>query len=284
MISSKELEKKRKSYKSILGIVKAMKALSAANIRKGGAALNHTRRYRELVDGAASAALSLPGVSLLPHGGRKLLVAFGSQYGLCGAFNERVLKETEDSVAALPEVVGLVYVGKRLSDRAPDLPGLSAWKLDAPGSIEGIGDAMNALLSLVYEKYKSGEFDELYFISPEFTDESLSVMKRKVLPPDFRPGVSLDDVPLVYIDPRELMEGLIEEHLYIYLYSTALEAIIAENETRMRSMDFAAKNIKKRVDDLTQSFNYAFQEEVTGELLEIISGYEALRKSKNKGP
>ena len=78
MISSRELENRRKSNKSILGVVKAMKALSAANVRKGGAVLEHTRRYREFVDWAASVAASLPGVSILPQGEKTLIVAFGS--------------------------------------------------------------------------------------------------------------------------------------------------------------------------------------------------------------
>ena len=98
MISSRELENRRKSNKSILGVVKAMKALSAANVRKGGSVLEHTRRYREFVDQAASVAASLPGVSILPQGEKTLIVAFGSQYGLCGALNERVLEELAEAV------------------------------------------------------------------------------------------------------------------------------------------------------------------------------------------
>ncbi len=92
MISSRELELKTKSYKSILGIVKAMKALSAANVRKGSSTLGYTRRYREFIDSSVSLAATFPGVSISVLGRRKLLVAFGSQYGLCGAFNERVLE------------------------------------------------------------------------------------------------------------------------------------------------------------------------------------------------
>ena len=98
MISSRELENRRKSNKSILGVVKAMKALSAANVRKGGTVLEHTRRYREFVDRAASVAASLPGVSILPEGKNTLIVAFGSQYGLCGALNERVLEDVAEAV------------------------------------------------------------------------------------------------------------------------------------------------------------------------------------------
>ena len=72
------------------------------------------------------------------------------------------------------------------------------------------------------------------------------------------------------------MEGVLEEYIYVQLYATALETVIAENESRMRSMDYAEKNIKKRIEELSSSYNYALQEEVTGEILEIIGGYEAL--------
>ena len=82
--------------------------------------------------------------------------------------------------------------------------------------------------------------------------------------------------PMLYIAPAEIMEGVLEEYIYVQLYATALETVIAENESRMRSMDYAEKNIKKRIEELSSSYNYALQEEVTGEILEIIGGYEAL--------
>ncbi len=82
--------------------------------------------------------------------------------------------------------------------------------------------------------------------------------------------------PMIYIAPADVMEGVFEEYIYVQLYATALETVIAENESRMRSMDYAEKNIKKRIEELSSSYNYALQEEVTGEILEIIGGYEAL--------
>ena len=81
---------------------------------------------------------------------------------------------------------------------------------------------------------------------------------------------------MLYIPPASVMEGVLEEYIYVQLYATALETVIAENESRMRSMDYAEKNIKKRIEELSSSYNYALQEEVTGEILEIIGGYEAL--------
>src|SRR5512143_1099296 len=144
MISSRELENKRKSNRSVLGVVKAMKALSAANVRKGGAVLEHTRRYRELVEEAGSVAASLPGVSILPPGEKRLYVAFGSQYGLCGVLNERVLEELGASVGKAGEVTGLIYVGRRLSDHAAPMP-VPSESLDAPGSVDGLDETIGSL-------------------------------------------------------------------------------------------------------------------------------------------
>ena len=69
---------------------------------------------------------------------------------------------------------------------------------------------------------------------------------------------------MLYIPPASVMEGVLEEYIYVQLYATALETVIAENESRMRSMDYAEKNIKKRIEELSSSYNYALQEEVTG--------------------
>ncbi len=276
MISSRELENRRKSNKSILGVVKAMKALSAANVRKGGSVLEHTRRYREFVDRAASVAASLPGVSILPQGEKTLIVAFGSQYGLCGALNERVLEEVAEAVTGRADIAGIIYTGRRIADRAPTLF-IPAEDIDAPGSVDGLDETVSELLTMIYNRYKDEVFGELLFIYPSFAQDTLMVNRHPVLPPPFKPQEMERALPpMLYIPPASVMEGVLEEYIYVQLYATALETVIAENESRMRSMDYAEKNIKKRIDELSSSYNYALQEEVTGEILEIIGGYEAL--------
>ncbi|MGC2424346.1 MAG: FoF1 ATP synthase subunit gamma [Nitrospirota bacterium] len=275
MISSRELENRRKSNKSILGVVKAMKALSAANVRKGGTVLEHTRRYREFVDRAASRAASLPGVSILPGGENTLIVAFGSQYGLCGALNERVLEDVAEAVVVCANMAGVIYAGRRIADRAPALS-TPVEVIDAPGSVDGLDEMVSELLTMIYKGYKGEVFGELLFIYPSFTQDALTVIRHLVLPPPFRPEEDRELPPLLYISPADIMEGVLEEYIYVQLYATALETVIAENESRMRSMDYAEKNIKKRIEELSSSYNYALQEEVTGEILEIIGGYEAL--------
>jgi F-type H+-transporting ATPase subunit gamma len=281
VISSRELENRRKSNKSVLGVVKAMKALSAANVRKGGAVLGHTRRYREFVEGAASVAASLPGVSILPPGEKRLYVAFGSQYGLCGVLNERVLDDLGEAVEKAGAVTGLIYVGRRLSDHATPMS-VPSESLDAPGSVDGLDETIGSLLTMIYDRYSAGSFEELYFIYPVVVGDALTVKERRVLPPPFKPAGEPALPPLLYIEPSEVMEGVVEEYIYVELFAAALETVISENESRMRSMDYAEKNIRKRIEELTSLYNYSLQEEVTSELLEIIGGYEALRKAGAK--
>lgn len=276
MISSRELENRRKSNKSILGVVKAMKALSAANVRKGGTVLEHTRRYRDFIDRTASVAASLPGVRILPQGERTLIVAFGSQYGLCGALNERVLEEVAGAVGARADIAGIIFVGRRIADRAPTFS-TPVEDIDAPGSVDGLDETVSELLTMIYKRYKDEVFGSLLFIYPSFAADALTVVRRPVLPPPFEPQEGDSALPpMLYMPPANVMEGVLEEYIYVQLYATALEAVIAENESRMRSMDYAEKNIKKRIEELSSSYNYALQEEVTGEILEIIGGYEAL--------
>jgi F-type H+-transporting ATPase subunit gamma len=281
MISSRELDNRRKSNKSILGVVKAMKALSAANVRKGGSALEHTRRYREFIDQAASIAASLPGVSILPQGEKTLIVAFGSQYGLCGALNERVLEEVAAAVRGRVDIAGIIFAGRRIADRAPALS-MPVEVIDAPGSVDGLDETVSELLTMIYKRYKDEIFGELLFIYPSFALDVLTVIRHPVLPPPFKPQEEQALPPMLYIPPAAVMEGVLEEYIYVQLYATVLETVIAENESRMRSMDYAEKHINKRIEELSSSYNYALQEEVTGELLEIIGGYEALRDTWDK--
>lgn len=280
--SSRELEAKRKGYTSILGVVNAMKALSGANLRKGAAALVFMRRYREFIEGAASVAAALPGVSLAVPGGRRLLVVFGSQFGFCGAFNAHVMQAADEAVREMGGASGLagrVLVGRRLADQASRYSGLAGETMDAPGSVEGIEDAMSGLLGFLYRRYQEGGYDELHFLYPSFVKDAVHTRLKRVLPPAIEPRSGEEPAPLTYMPAQEIMERIIEEYLYIELYATALEAVIAENEVRIRSMDYAARNIRKKIDELIRAYNYAHQEEVTSELIEIIGGYEAARKA-----
>ncbi|HDH01981.1 MAG TPA: hypothetical protein ENH17_02505 [Nitrospirae bacterium] len=78
------------------------------------------------------------------------------------------------------------------------------------------------------------------------------------------------------MNPEDVLERLVEEHLLISLYRAYAESLASENSSRLRSMDSAVQNIDKKMDELTTLYNYVRQEEVTAEVIEIISGYESL--------
>ena len=82
--------------------------------------------------------------------------------------------------------------------------------------------------------------------------------------------------PHLYLTPEELLPLLIEEYLFIELYRAFVESIASENGSRLRSMDNAGKNIDKKIDELMQLYRISRQEEITSEMLEIISGAEAI--------
>jgi len=250
-----------------------MKGLSAANVRKGGSVLEHTRRYRDFVTEAASEASRLPGVILKEPGERRLLVAFGSQYGLCGALNDHVAAEVARVRESLGGVDAVMGVGTKL---CATMAGTGCEAVEGPGSVEGVDELIGGLLETIYERYSRDVFDELYFVYPVFRGDMVEVPLVRIIPPEYPEPEEDLYTPLLQLEPRELMEGIFEEYVFISLFSTALEAVIAENESRMRAMEYAEKNILKKIDEVTLSYNYAVQEEVTSELLEIIGGYEAL--------
>jgi F-type H+-transporting ATPase subunit gamma len=284
MKSSRELETKRKGYRSVLGIVNAMKALSSTNIRKGAPALGYCRRYREFMEGSASVVAGLPGVRVFSPEGGRLAVLFGSQFGLCGSLNARVLQAADEEDGFRDGFAGRVYVGRRLYGQLGDEEAAAARWVDAPGSVDGLYETVSEALGLVYGMYEAGAYGELWFVNPAFAAAALEIRQRRVLPPPFSPDERTEGPPLIYMEPPELMEGIIREYVFIELYAAALETVMAENEVRLRSMDFASRNIKKKMQELAVAFNYAHQEEVTDELLEIIAGSEAARaKEKRRG-
>lgn len=285
MSQLREIEKQLKGVRSLKDIVHSMRSLAAVNLYKTEKVLQSIRRYRLMIqEGLALVNYLLPipnpgtkDKSTLPTG----YLVFTSDQGLSGSFNEKIIDFVE---AYEPPATEVLYMatGVRGRNLLEERKISISLYTPAPTSLEGIRKSMRDLSDTLYLHYSEGRFGSLilfynvYISVGKFTPTAFPVLPLDVT--QFKRKEELSSQPHLYLTPEELLPLLIEEYLFIELYRAFVESLASENGSRLSSMDSAGKNIDKKIEDLLQLYRISRQEEITSEMLEIISGAEALTR------
>jgi F-type H+-transporting ATPase subunit gamma len=272
VLSSLDIERKIGSFRAIDDIVGAMKAYAGVAIRKTGELVQNVRVYEDNVL-LAMADLSAhhAGITLeIPTGGKRIVVAFGSSQGLCGPYNEMIAEAAASF--ALPGDA-LFVIGKRLQSAFEARHIACIGCSDSVGSVDGIGGALRKTVESLKRPYAQEEYDSITLVFMTIPEKKPRVDVERILPPDRERVRVLRPVrfaPLTYLGPQEVFARIVEEFLFISLYRCYLESLRSENWYRLRTMEGASENLKRRLGDLGSLQKYARQEEITEEMLEIL--------------
>ena len=292
MASLKELKNRIGSVKSTQKITKAKQMVAAAKLRRAQeaaeAAKPYAKRMANVVANLTSAMDGSSGPKLLAGTGDDqvhLLIVVTAERGLCGGFNANCAKLARQTITALQndgKTVKVLTVGKKgrealksdFSDLFIDHVDLSEAKDDfAPFAI-GLGKDLAA-------RFDAGEFDIATIIFSEFQNVLVQSPKTEQL----IQAVSPDDADLVDLrgaiyayepSETEILEVLLPRYLTTQILTAMLENIAGEQAASMTAMDNATRNAGDLIDKLTLQYNRARQAQITKELIEIISGAEAL--------
>jgi len=285
MASLKVIRKRISSVKSTQQITKAMQMVAAAKLRRAQDAATQARPYADkLSDLLRTVAGRVQGSAnplLAAREEEKIvdLIVVSSDRGLCGGYNANLLRKAQ---AFLQEKQGtrvrltlignkaLSFYKKRGGDIVDDHTGLRA----------GPDHALAALLGgRLARDYATGETDAVYVLYNRFQSALTQVPTvDRVLPvvPE-----SSGEEPLVdYIyepAPAQLLDRLLVQYINTLIYRAFLEANASEQAARMTAMDSATSNASDMIDRLTLAMNRARQAAITTELMEIVSGAEALK-------
>jgi alternate F1F0 ATPase F1 subunit gamma len=272
LISSIDIEKKIKAFFTIEDIISAMKAYAGITIRKTEELVLNIRAYEQnILCALADVMTHYPGSSIQKQqGGKRVLIAFGSSQGLCGAYNEKI---TEVVYNTITENDTLFIIGRRLKSSL-ELRHLTYDYLnDSIVSVNGIEEALRETVSKIINIYREKKYYNLTFIFSSVAANKAEISIEQILPPDTTQVHDLNPVkisPLTYLQPELIFNKALEEFLYISLYRGFIESLRSENWYRLRSMEGAAENIKRRISDLDSLQKYIRQEEITEEMLEIL--------------
>jgi F-type H+-transporting ATPase subunit gamma len=289
MPSLKDLRNRIASVKATQKITKAMQMVAAAKLRRAQAAAEAARPYAERMETVlANLASGVSGSSapklIAGTGADKvhLLVVCTAERGLCGAFNSSIARLARDKANALKaegKTVKIICVGKKGHDVLKrqfekdiiELIDLRAFK--QVGFVNAEAIAQNILA-----RFAEGEFDVATLFFSKFKSVISQIpTAQRIIPAEIPAGTKTTEAVYDYEpDESEILETLLPRNLTVQVLRAILENAASEQGARMSAMDSATRNAGEMIKKQTQLYNRSRQAMITKELIEIISGAEAL--------
>lgn len=255
-------------------LVGALRSMAASRTREAQEAFAGTRAYRQVIEQAISEVWPMvPAETAPPAGngdGTRVLLVIASENGFVGLFNSRLIdRALEIRQPGEP----LILVGRRGQTVAAERGVTDATGFAMTSRIHGVTTLARRIAArltdvaaarIVYARHRPGD------------DTGIEV--RDVLPYDTIVDPEAR-TPLVHLAPRDLLNRLTGEYLFAEIAHALMESLASENAARMRAMDAASRNIGDRVGTLARDERIARQEQTTTEMLDVVTGAEAVNHS-----
>jgi F-type H+-transporting ATPase subunit gamma len=292
MASLKDLKTRINSVKSTQKITAAMKMVAAAKLRRAQEAAEAGRPYssrmRQVISNLASKADAASAPQLLVGNGKDdvhLLVVMSADRGLCGGFNGSITRQTRQEVARLQaqnKTVKLLMVGRKSADALRREFGSSY--IDQREGLQGTSVSYSdaaTIAETIRAGFEAGEFDVCTMIFNKFKNAiTQEITLTRLIPAEVSDAAAEGEGAVVSYEYEpeedELLASLLPRGLSTQIYSALLESSAAELAARMTAMDNATRNAGDLIDRLTLVYNRTRQANITSELIEIISGAEAI--------
>ncbi|WP_281300513.1 MULTISPECIES: F0F1 ATP synthase subunit gamma [unclassified Iodidimonas] len=297
MASLKDLRNRIASVKSTQKITKAMKMVAASKLKRAQNAAEQARPYAQRMDKVMAAlgqsVIGQPGSSPLLVGSGSdhtwLVVVATSERGLCGGFNTNIVRAAKrriDSLLADGKDVKILCVGRKGRAQLRRFYGSRIIDVIDMSGMRSVGFAdAAAIAERVRVMFDEGEFDVAIMFYARFQSALTQIATEQQLIPVPLPTVENGAGDLkaggdaVYeYEPSEeaILEDLLPRNVSVQVYRALLENAASEQGARMTAMDAASRNAGDLIDRLTIEYNRTRQAVITKELIEIISGAEAL--------
>ncbi len=279
------------TMRSIRGIVRTMKTMSAINALPYEQAAQAMAGYRSTVLDGLHAFVQRHG-ALPAETGRGLspvVIAFGSDHGLCGNYNEIVAERADAARAAMPGA-RVICVGVQMEDALSGLGIRPEQVLLPPATADGLGRLAGRLIALLDAmRAPDGDLAVSLVFMQRAAHGQQEVAVQRLLPLDpamtgaiaHRPWASRS-LPYFSLPPDQLLAALIRSYLFAEMFRAAAEALVTENAARLARMQQAEQSIDEQLEELTGEMRSVRQSEITTELLDVIIGFEALKDRGRK--
>ncbi|KQO73727.1 F0F1 ATP synthase subunit gamma [Rhizobium sp. Leaf262] len=292
MPSLKDLKNRIASVKATQKITKAMKMVAAAKLRRAQEAAEAARPYSQRM-GAVLAniaqAVEADVAPVLMTGTGKddvhLLVVCTADRGLCGGFNAQISRFARDrarKLIAQGKTVKIMTVGKKGYDSLRREFSSNIIERIELRDVKRVGfENADGIAKKIIARFNAGEFDVCTLIYSEFKSVISQIPTGLQLIPAAAPAVEAEQSATTAIyeyepDAASILEDLIPRNISVQVFRALLENVAGEMGAKMSAMDNATRNAGEMINKLTLSYNRQRQAQITKELIEIISGAEAL--------
>ena len=321
METLRQIEQQIRDIRGLREIVQSMRTLASTYLKRAEEQLHSVRLYHETVVQALSVALGAYGKgvrdlpakvpdTLKPSAAPEAIVLFATEQGLCGRFNEVMVDALRRCLAERPHArtVVLGQRGRGVAENA-GIPVFRSYP--AVTSPDGIPGAIRRTAEELYRLYAEGTVSAIYLLHAvhravgrfdenfervlpldvlasgmterrQETVESREERKAHLSPLSSLPSI-FRQPPLTYVPKGVLRRRLVEEYYFIRFYWAFVETVASENSVRLQSMEAARANIEDTLADLESRRRILRQNEITEELMDVISGAEAVTGRTRRG-
>ena len=292
MATLRDIKQRIVGVKNTQQITKAMKMVAAAKLRRAQTSVINARPYSDKIASLITRIPTEEDISTNPFFIERevkncAIVVVTADRGLCGSFNQNIIKEVERYIEEELKPEGINYqlftAGKKGTDY------FSKRNYELLGSDTGFYSSLEfttavQLSDLLIEKYLDGTFDKIILIYNTF----ISIIQQKIEAKQFLPipvstgsdeGQTKDINYILEPNREYIFKNLIPKHLKAQVWRALLESYAAELSARMTAMDNATTNAEEMIKSLNLTYNKERQAAITKEILEIVSGANALKAS-----
>lgn len=286
------LARRTASMQGIRSIVHTMKTLSVINSAPYEHAARAIEAYHDTVRLGLHALLSqmAPIERSASPPRTRVLIVFGSDHGLCGNYNEALASSVSQLHTNAAGFLRILCIGAKMADALRDRGLVPETTFFPPASVDGIGRLANLLTRHLDDMQGEHTAEEMavslaYFTRDGDTGQRPEVMALLPLDHDLVQRLQGEpwesrSLPSFSMSSPALFQALIRGHLFASLFRAAAEALVTENAARLALMSQAEQSVDDRLETLTAETRSVRQSEITTELLDVIIGFEALKKSK----
>jgi len=284
MANLKEIRNRITSIGSTMKITSAMKMVSAAKLKKAQDSITAMRPYSdkltELLQNLSATLEGNLGGSFTKEKeiNKVLLVVINSNRGLCGGFNSSIIKKTVSVIENnyQDKEVSILVIGKKANDILSKTYNVVANKSDVFDALTF--ENVSAIAQEIMDQFENDDFDKVELIYNQFKNAATQIVQvERYLPIEKTETTSTSNLDYVFEPSKvKIVQELIPKSLKIQLFKALLDSFAAEHGARMTAMHKATDNAGELKDELLLQYNKARQAAITGEILEIVGGSEAL--------
>ncbi|MEO0924599.1 MAG: F0F1 ATP synthase subunit gamma [Cyanobacteria bacterium J06643_13] len=293
MTTIEELKQKITTANDLKSVVKTMKALAAVSIHQYENAVESLSEYDRTLELGWQILLQKHPERLLEESTRQTqkvgLVIFGSDWGMCGQFNEKIADRTQkylDYPDILSDASPILCIGSKISDRLEAMGYDCEAKSNLPSSVTGITTMVQEIVLNLEAWREQNRVERIIVIHNRITSGTTYRPTRlQIFPLNYKWLRELQQkkwsskcIPRFTMKADKLATALFRQYFFVSLYRACAESLKSENTSRLAAMQTAEKNISERLGELNMQFNQQRQTTITEELLDIVAGFEALNE------